>query len=242
MGNHMSENLNTEDPEIKAAVLKKLAAETRHETALAKQIEAQGDYNRLQVEVEDRGVRERYADDRYNHVYRFVKPVDDRSVEDAICRLTVWHRMDPGCDMEIVFNSPGGNVFDGMDLFDYIQELRRDGHYVMTGTRGMAASMAGILLQAGDHRVMGAEARILIHQVSSMAFGKIGEIEDEVKLMKDMGDRVLNIFARRCAEAAENGTAATPLSKAQLRRGWERKDWWIDSDDALRFGLVDEVR
>ena len=73
-----------------------------------------------------------------------------------------------------------------MDLFDYIQELRRDGHYVTTSARGMAASMAGILLQAGGHRVMGREAQVLIREVSSFAIRKVGEIEDEVTLLKSL--------------------------------------------------------
>jgi ATP-dependent protease ClpP protease subunit len=72
--------------------------------------------------------------------------------------------------------------------------------------------------------------------------GKLEEIKDEVKFMEKMSNRVLDIFAKRCAEAGKNGTATKPLTKEQLKRGWERKDWWLSSDECLKFGLVDEVR
>ena len=180
------------------------------------------------------------ANNRNRQIYHFNDTVTKTTVDRAICRLTQWHLLKPGCEIEIMFNSPGGSVFAGMDLFDYIQELRRDGHYVTTSARGMAASMAGILLQAGGHRVMGREAQVLIREVSSFAIRKVGEIEDEVTLLKKMSDRVLNIFAERAAEAGRSGTASDPFTKAQLRRGWARRDWWLDSDECFRGGIVDK--
>lgn len=233
---------NVEDPDIKAAVLKKLAAETSHERARARRERASARYSEIVTAAEIRNERYRLTNDRFHRVYRFNDHVDEHSVQTCMDTLYFWNRTEPGCEFEIIFNSPGGSVFAGMELFDFIQELRREGHYVTTSARGMAASMAGILLQAGDRRVMGAEARVLIHQVSSIAMGKVYEIEDEVALMKAMGDRVLDIFAKRAVEAGANGTAAHPITKAQLRRGWERKDWWLDSDECLDKGIVDEVR
>jgi len=199
----------------------------------------------IDLRQKERIERELLALDSYNHVYRFNSSVDDSSVKAAIDKLTYWKRTD-GADgpieIEIIFNSPGGNVIAGMDLFDYIQELRREGHTIITSTRGMAASMGGILLQAGTRRIMGREAYVLLHEVSTAAFGKIGEIEDEVKFVRKISDRVLDIFAARCKQAGENGTAVAPLTRAQLKSGWTRRDWWLDSEECLRAGLVDELR
>lgn len=180
--------------------------------------------------------------DSYNYVYRFNSEVSDSTVKSCIDKLTYWHRTNPDCDIEIVFNSPGGSVFAGMDLFDYIQELRRDGHHITTASRGFAASMGGILLQAGDTRVMGKEAYILIHEVSTWAGGKVGDLEDEVAFLRRMSDRIVDIFADRAAEAGRNGTAEKPITKAQLRANWKRRDWWLDSTEALKLGIVDELR
>jgi ATP-dependent protease ClpP protease subunit len=91
--------------------------------------------------------------------------------------------------------------------------------------------MAGILLQAGDVRIMGKESWLLIHQVSFGASGSFGEVEDTTKWVDRIQDRVLDIFASR-----------SKMSKAQIKRKWNRTDWWISSDEALKLGFVDETR
>lgn len=171
------------------------------------------------------------AANEFHHVYHFAESVSAGSVKSCMVQLSTWHRLDTGCAVEIVFSSPGGSVIDGMALFDYIQELRREGHVITTGARGMAASMAGILLQAGDRRWIGREAYLLIHEVQAGAVGKVGEMEDEMELIHKMCDRILGIFADRCH-----------LTTKQLAVRWRRKDWWLDSTEALKLGFVDEVR
>jgi ATP-dependent protease ClpP protease subunit len=180
--------------------------------------------------------------DSYNYTYRFNAAIDDSTVKACIDKLTFWHRTRPEQEIEVVINSPGGNVFSGMDLFDYICELRAAGHKVTTHGRGHMASMGGILLQAGSVRSMGRESYILIHEVSTWAMGKVGEIEDEVVFLKKISERVVGIFTERAKQAGENGTATHPITVAQLKRGWDRKDWWVDSAEALKLGIVDVVR
>lgn len=196
----------------------------------------------IDLRQKERIEEELLALDAYHETYRFLGAVEDGTVKNCIDKLTFWHRTKPDCKIEIVFNSPGGNVFAGMDLFDFIQELRRDGHHVRTHGRGHMASMGGILLQAGDVRSMGKESYILIHEVSTWAAGKVGEIEDEYNFLKKISERVVNIFASRAKEAGERGTASHPITPAQIRKNWNRTDWWIDSNDALRLGIVDELR
>jgi len=204
----------------------KLRAEARHASALAQQAEI----------LAHRAVREEaamLAGDRYHHVYYFGSSVDSSAARACMKQLAEWQRLvEDGRkpDIEIIFSSPGGSVFDGLALFDYIQGIRQDGFKVITSAIGYAASMAGILLQAGDVRRMGAESYILIHEAAFGVGGKIGEVEDEVAFMKQVQARVLEIFARR-----------SRLTVKQLARGWRRKDWWISSTDALKYGLVDEI-
>lgn len=234
-------HLHAEAEKMRAEALTASAqAEAWKYDALRKAAEAER--SQLTLAHEKVTAERMYAGDSYNHVYRFNGYVDGDNVRRAIDQLTMWTRMAPGCDIELVFNSPGGSVIDGMDLFDFVQELKRGGHRVTTATRGMAASMGGILLQAGNTRVMGAESYLLIHQISTAVFGKVGEIDDEVAFLRLMSDRVLSIFATRCKQAAENGTASKPLSKAQINKGWARRDWWLSSAQALELGLCDEVR
>jgi len=189
------------------------------------------------METEER----RLQGDYFHHVYRFDKIVGEASVHEAIGELTEWSRLDPGCEMLIIFCSPGGDVISGMAFFDFLEQLKREGHRVVTRAEGYAASMAGILLQAGTVRQCGAESYILIHEIATAVRGKVGDIEDEMIFIKKISDRILNIFARRAKEAGEKGTASEPLSKRKFANGWSRKDWWLTSEEALRWGVVDEV-
>ena len=95
----------------------------------------------------------------------------------------------------------------------------------------MAASMAGILLQAGDVRWIGHQCWLMIHRAAFGAFGKTFEVEDEVKFIKRIEKRIVDIFTTR-----------SNLTAQKIKRNWDRKDWWIDADECLELELVDEVR
>lgn len=180
--------------------------------------------------------RRELATDRYHHVYQFTGVVKDNSVSDCIDELSYWHRQcnetssDP-CPMTIVFYSPGGTVFAGMQLFDYISYLRRQGHRITTVCSGWAASMGAVLMQAGDVRIMGPESYLLIHEVSGGAMGSTGDMEDTMELIKKMNKRIAGIFASR-----------STMTLAAVEKRMNRKDWSLSSDEALKLGLVDEVR
>tara|TARA_R100000808_G_scaffold1950_1_gene8258 strand:+ start:50518 stop:51255 length:738 start_codon:yes stop_codon:yes gene_type:complete len=171
------------------------------------------------------------AEDEANHLYRFDGEVSKSSVGRCLKKLTEWSRLDPKCDMEIVFSSPGGEIISGFELFDFIQELRGRGHKITTGSLGYAASMAGILLQAGDVRWIGHQSWMMIHRAAFGAYGKTFEIEDEVRFVRRIEERILDIFHLR-----------SNLTKNKIKRNWDRKDWWISADECVEMGLVDEIR
>ena len=129
-----------------------------------------------------------------------------------------------------MLNSPGGNVFAGLALYDAITDLKARGHKVTTVARGYAASMGGILLQAGTERVVGANAQVLIHEVSTMDSGKTSELEDNLKFQKKLQDRLLAILAER-----------STLTKAQIARRWKKTDWWLDADECIEYGIADRI-
>jgi ATP-dependent Clp endopeptidase proteolytic subunit ClpP len=228
----------------------KVHTEVRAQKALVRQLTADARVSELHAVESELAHSLEMARNFHHCVYRFSDEVMPEAVEACISTLTVWDRLHPGEPFEIVFNSPGGSVIDGFDLFDFIQEMKRKGHYVTTAARGWAASMGGILLQAGDKRVMGREAYMLIHEISSGYRGKTSEIEDEVQFVKKMQKRVLDIFERRSAQAMENGTAEIAITAHQIENGddtlefpgWKRRDRWLDSEECLKFGLVDELR
>ena len=187
--------------------------------------------NKLHLEVEQRSFDETMAQNRFHHVYPYNTEISSATVSQCIDQLTTWTRLTEECQIEIIFNSPGGSIVDGLALFDFIRGLRQQGHHVTTTTIGIAASMAGVLLQAGTKRVMGRESWVLIHEASFVAAGSIGQVEDLYEWIKRVHQRVLNIFAERSTMTAE-----------AIGEMWKRKDWWLSSDNCLELGFVDEVR
>lgn len=219
------------DPEIKQAFLESLQAKTANSLAATEVEKLKLRGAGVELRAFERSELMELSKDKYHHLFPFFRPVDDSSVANCMEMLSFWSRTEPWCDMEIVFNSPGGGVLAGLALFDFIRSLSVAGHSITTHTLGHAASMAGILLQAGDTRVMGKESWLLIHEISFGAVGKIGEIEDTTEWVKGMQKRVLNIFAER-----------SKMTVAQIEKKWKRTDWWLNSDEALKLGLIDEVR
>lgn len=240
----MGDDREPTQDEIDASVLKARAEAARAEAEATKALaEAQAAMaeaeaaalsvrkQAIMVRELERAELEDLAGDQHHHVYRFNGSIDSGSVGKCMTKLTEWSRLDPGCDMEIIFHSPGGAVIPGFALFDFVRWLSGEGHEMTVGATGMAASMAGILVQAGDHRWMSAEAWYMIHRAAFGAAGKTYEVEDEVEWVKRIEKRIISIFTTRSA-----------LTPQKIKRNWDRKDWWLDSDQCLDVGLVDEVR
>jgi len=184
----------------------------------------------LELDAMRRNERDRAADARAAHVYTFYASVDADTVQQCMAELGTWSRRDPGCEITVIFNSPGGSVLDGLALFDYLRQLRSVGHPVTTMALGRAASMGAVLLQAGSKRVMGRNAFLLIHEVSHLSVGKVSEMEDGVGFTKRLQQRLLAILAER-----------STLADREINRRWSRKDWWLDAEEAVALGLADEL-
>ena len=197
----------------------------------------------LQYEENKRLTDTVLAGDNYQHIYRFNCDVNDITSQVAISTLSRWSRQDPKCDMSFIINSPGGSIIDGFALYDFLQELKWKGHKIKTVASGYAASMGGVLLQAGTERVMGAESWLLVHEASFRAGGKIGTVEDEVVFVKKMQAHILDIYATRAAKKLKKDT---PQGIAAIRRniekGWKRTDWWLSAQEALENGFIDFIQ
>lgn len=215
-------------------------AEARQKIAHALSAEYGAESMRIQTEATQRQERVAKASDHNNYHYEFTDDVREESVGCCLAQLAIWHRMDENCPITITMNSPGGNVVDGLHLFDEIEKysIRGGGTHKITMTvRGMAASMAGILVQAADKRVMGKQAIMLIHQVSAWAGGSTGEIKDTVTRLDMWNELVVDIFMTRADEVPHDQS----LSRDAFVAKWERRDWWLSSKQALDYGFVDEI-
>lgn len=229
-------------PALEQALLVKFAAETavsveeqKIKAAEAVRAKSYAEYQEANTRLALRQEAAALAGDFYHHQYLFDTEVCEQSAYACVSQLDTWHRQEPECDMHLVFNSPGGDVVWGMHLFDQITSysLREGGSHKVTITvRGMAASMAGILLQAADERVIGARASVLIHQVSAWAGGSLGEIKDRVKWLDQVTDQVAEIFLSR---------SEGKISPEDFEKGWSRRDWWLTAQQAYDLGFVDRI-
>lgn len=232
------------DAEARAAQAEALVkeAEVRQKVAHAQAAEWGAESMRVQTQATLRQEQLTLVGNHYMHEYEFDGQVHEDSVSNCLAQLSIWHRLDPECDMHIIMDSPGGSVIDGMHLFDQLSaySLRewdksnrpKGTHRTKITVRGYAASMAGILLQAVDERVIGPESFLMIHEVSSFAAGKIGEIKDEIKFLDKITDRVVDIFITR---------AKGKIDKKTFLKNWSRTDWWLTSEEALNYGFVDTI-
>lgn len=178
------------------------------------------------------------AADLEHRVYRFSGEIDMMSVGLAREHLNRWQRMyDPSHDLEIVLNSPGGSAYAGFELYDEILAARHNGHTVTVSARGLCASMAAIVLQAGTVRKVGPNTTLMIHKPSLHFEGDLDEMADVQQMLENITARMVDIFAERAASSG----AAKPLSKTKIKGGMNRKDWFLTADEALEGGLVDVI-
>ena len=230
---HESEIANNEaQAQEHKALAAKANAEATKAKAEAREATIKAERAQIELDREQHKRRKELAADEFFHTFLFDSEVTETSVKTCLKQLAAWERnSEAPITVELVIHSPGGSVFDGFALIDYINGMHARGHTINTVAYGMAASMGGVLLQVGKTRAMGSNALLLIHEASFGVSGQFGKIEDQVKMVELMHDRILSLFAER-----------SNLSKATISRRWRRRDWWIDSNDCLKHGFVDEVR
>ncbi len=184
----------------------------------------------LDLEKKEREAAREKASADENLTYTFYDGVTDESIKPSLQKLGDWSRRFPGKPITVIVNSPGGSVLAGLALYDYLQKLRADGHHITVICFGMAASMGGILLQAGDKRMLGANAKVLIHAVSGGTIGTVHAMEDRVAFSRNLWEGLKKILATRSV-----------LNEAEIEERAHRKDWWLDADEAIALGFADEI-
>lgn len=212
------------------------AADEKSSLADARKTSAEAERAEIELRKALRNEAEELAGDKHNHTFLFDQEVTEASVKKCVQQLTQWERLatEP-LTVELVINSPGGSIFDGLALVDYIDGVHQRGHTVNTIAYGMAASMAGVLLQVGKQRAMGRNAMLLIHEAQFGAIGSFGEIEDRVRLIETLHENLLDLFVARAQPINSKTT------KAFIKRNWSRRDWWLTAQESARLGFCDVV-
>ncbi|MCY4399867.1 MAG: ATP-dependent Clp protease proteolytic subunit [Gemmatimonadetes bacterium] len=155
------------------------------------------------------------------------------SINDQIANIIVAQMLfldadDPERDIFLYINSPGGSVYAGLAIYDTMNHLRAP---VSTYCVGMAASMGALLLAAGAKGKRSAlpNSRIMLHQPSSGYQGTAADIEIAAKEILGTRERLNRILAE---------VSGKPLKKINADVD---RDRWMSADEAVKYGLVDQV-
>jgi len=161
-------------------------------------------------------------------VYLFDQ-VDPSSVYTLMAFAQKFERQE-GVNMELVLNTPGGSVHDGLAAMDVLEAVRARGHKVTIRVLGQAASMGGFLLQSADERLIGENARVLVHRISTIFGGSGSQMDEQREQME-----------RLQAQALPKLVSRSTLSVEEVQKRSENKDWWLTGKEAVELGFADKT-
>lgn len=155
--------------------------------------------------------------------------IDDPLANEVIRQMRYLERVDSSAPITVFINSIGGVISSGLAIYDTMQALRCPVHTVC---QGLAASMAAVLLAAGDHRMMLAHANVMIHDplvTSPGISGNARHLESKVRNIMETRELMASILAKHTGRT--------------LREVYEKtaNDTYFDAREAIAFGLADGI-
>lgn len=129
-------------------------------------------------------------------------------------------------DVAIHLNSPGGDVFDGLAIY---QALKNRAGETVVHVDGLAASIASVIAMGADRVVMAPKAQLMIHEGFTMAAGDAADMRKLADLLDKTSDNIASVYADKAGNTTE------------FWRNRMREETWYSADEALTAGLVDEV-
>ncbi|MFA6600818.1 MAG: ATP-dependent Clp endopeptidase proteolytic subunit ClpP [Candidatus Omnitrophota bacterium] len=155
-------------------------------------------------------------------------PIDDTIANLIIAQILFLQMEDPGKDINVYINSPGGSVTAGLAIYDTMQFVKCN---VSTYCLGQAASMGALLLCAGTKgkRYALPNARVMIHQPWGGAQGTASDIHIQAKEILKLKERLNVILAHHTGQSVD-----------QVEKDTDR-DHFMSAEEAKNYGLVDQV-
>ncbi|WP_031427069.1 ATP-dependent Clp endopeptidase proteolytic subunit ClpP [Flavimarina sp. Hel_I_48] len=154
--------------------------------------------------------------------------INDQVANIIQAQLLFLASTDSSRDIQIYINSPGGSVYAGLGIYDTMQFIAPD---VATICTGMAASMAAVLLAAGEKgkRSGLTHSRVMIHQPMGGAQGMASDIEITAREILTLKEELYKILANHSGQSYE-----------KINEDSDR-DYWMKADKALEYGMIDEI-
>ena len=156
-------------------------------------------------------------------------PINDQVANAIIAQLLHLEREDPDRDISMYINSPGGEVYAGLAIYDAMNLNRCD---IATFAVGVCASMGGILLSSGTPGKRYAMPNATIHMHQGQVGGIQGQASDidiEAREVLRVNDLIRHILAKNTGQDPE-----------RIRVDFDR-NYWMDSNAAKEYGFVDDI-
>ncbi len=155
-------------------------------------------------------------------------PIDQATANTFIAQMLFLESQDPGRDISVYINSPGGEVYAGRAMYDTIKHVKND---VATINVGLAASAAALLLCSGTKgkRYALPGAATMIHQPHGGAEGQATDIDIQARQILKLKDEYAKLIAENTGQDVK-----------KVKEDMER-DRWMDGKEALEYGLIDKI-
>lgn len=130
-------------------------------------------------------------------------------------------------DIIIKLNSPGGDVFEGIEIYNYLKDHPSN---VTVEVTGVAASAATFIVAGADEVIMNIGTSLMIHEASTFAWGNKSDIQKTLNALETIDDSILSIYSEKTGQPNE-----------QLEE-WMNEEKWFTADEAVEFGFADSVK
>lgn len=139
----------------------------------------------------------------------------------------------------IHMNTIGGCWFDGMAIYDAIQQC---GCITNVLIHGAAFSMGTIITQAATNRILTPNSSFLVHEGGDFMGGTYKEFQSYAEFSKKLREQMVNIFANRCGVGAYfQDRAIKEIKKYIASKLNTKSDWWLDANQTIEYGFADNI-
>lgn len=174
------------------------------------------------------------ADDKNKDIV--VNSFTEESARSFREKVLARSHIDPNMPITIYIDSYGGYIDSLNSMLETMEQVPNP---KVTVCIGKAISAGAVLLAAGDHRFIGRNSRVMIHQGSSGAGGPIESLQNDVDESKRLNNQMIKLLAERCNKSVRE--FKSEMKKRLHREDDEARDMYLDAKNAKEFGIVDHI-
>ncbi|MBS7578298.1 MULTISPECIES: head maturation protease, ClpP-related [unclassified Enterococcus] len=130
-------------------------------------------------------------------------------------------------DIVIKLNSPGGDVFEGIEIYNYLKDHQSN---ITVEVTGLAASAATFIVAGANEVIMNVGTSLMIHEASTFTWGNKQDIQKTLNALETIDDSILAIYSDKTGQSTD-----------QLR-DWMNEEKWFTADEAVKYGFADSVK